>query len=597
MPEISALTGFREDTLDLGFERAGRVSFTLVGYRADDPPLDMDLVWTYTIGASVRLTGHLRQLQERLSPNEDFQRYELTDRLDDVMGEPFLRTVDVDLGPTARFTFNDEKGDGSEQNLQDAIEAVVAASTIITGGVTWIDPAPNTVLIEKNIQIEGRGIGEFISELLKFGPTWRWYYDSANDKLIFRDLSVVNSVDVYLSKIQGKWSLRSPNFNNVIEVDINIDKTNCFESVRLEGLGEFKYTTNVTLDQAWIGSDCLEAKEKAECDQITEPYYPEDYIRCPSFACRFKFPDNFKPAPFSFSLDDGKFATSQDNPIVIEAYIPKRNLGLCKTSKDFPGGQPPPELASSPCIEQETPYEWVDFEWSEVARLSQTTIEVNSCGEKIANFCPKKMYSTLYFWSPPGVEHYDKWPDDPKVLIWEMRAKFWNQEDSLVVEATGGCPNGRVYQRYNVDWVKCFDDEGNPLRDDSTFMQDLADSLLDQVGRPRVSANLLIHLHPRDTFSGLESYTEPDVIPYIDYLGIAIGDAVNINYETPGAGELVAGPGILPNADGAGGDLDWENMNLSVMGLSFNRREQTLSLEVANTAYIFGDRELLSLQR
>jgi len=598
MPEVTTLTGFREDQLEMQFESAWRLSFTLVEKRSDDTPLDMDLVWTYTINGTVRLKGRLRTLEEQISPNEDFQRYELTDGFDDVSREPFLRDreyPDSSSETTARFAFNDERYTG-EENLEDALNAIVNASSILTG-TTFVDPVPSSVLIEKNIQVEGRSIGEMLTQILKFGPAWRWYYDSLNDKAKFIDLTVVKQKEIRLSKLVGQWHLRTPKWDNLVKLNLRIDKSDCYEKIRLEGLGRFRYRPDVQLLPGWF-SQCIEAEHKPACFNLVEPYFPEEISGCPPFACRYLFPNDIRPAAFSFKEEDGKFSVVGDNQIVVMANIPKRNLGRCKEAEDYPGGEIP-EGVDPHCEKQETPWEWADFELVEVATITPPA-DKNSCGEYVVSFCPKRLMSMLPFWSPEGSEHVDEYPTDPKILVWDLFANLWEDLGELVVVKTGGCPNGRVYQRYNIDWVKILDQSGGVVRDDEAFLIDFADQLMEQIGRPKVSGEIQIHLHPRHTGTGDESYTRPDIIPYIDYLGIELGDSINVMYdptETFGVDPYPDGKGVVPDAGPAGTDLTWETMDLRVMGMSFNRAKQSLVLRVANSPFIFGDRPLTNLQR
>jgi hypothetical protein len=593
----------------MGFEQAWRLSFTLVGTRADEPtlPVSMSTVYTYSVNGTVRLQGYIRVLEEKLSPTEDYQRYELTDRFDDIQREPFLRAhPDFPLINTMRFIFNDENSILLENNLNTAIITVAGASSIITG-ISWTSPPTN--LIEKNISMEGRNIGEFITELLKFNPAWRWYYNSSDGKIVLKDLLAASTPkEVFLSKMYGTWSLRSPNYNDVVSVDIRVDKSDCYEKVRLEGFGIFEYKSQVMLKEAWQ-SNCLPNEHKGPCYRLVPPYYvgtikpsnnAGDFITvdtCPEFACWYKMPEDFVPSPFSFS-DDGKFTQSSTNEMLIEANIPSRNKGQCMTPDDFPNGEVPPNVSLEVCNKQPVNdmWAWTDFKWTEVARISPF-IAKNPCGERIINLCPTKMISFLPVWSPPSPAMADGLPGDPNVIIYELRASFWATRGPFIIEATGaGCPNGRVYQRYNIDWIQIYKNSVL-VRDDSVMMQAFADALIKQVGIPKVSATITIHLHPVDVLK----YEYVNNLPAIDIgnggVVIALGDTINISYETLIPGEISTGPGVLPNASQYGTDLTWANMALHVMSMTFNRLEQSLVLEIANSPYIHGDRILENLQR
>lgn len=607
MPEVTDLAGFYEESLERAFEQPARLNFTLQGVRADDPPLDTDLIWTYTVNGVILLKGYLRILEESLSPDGDYQSYTLTDRLKDVERELLL------IDNTARFALNpDNPGDvGFFGNLDELITQIVGTSTIITGIEGSIPP---DILTEKNIEIEGRGIAEVINELLRFAPYLRYYYNSNTDKLKFKDIDNPDIKAVHLSKFLTHWRSRvnspagTPPYADLVEVNLTTDKTDCYQKVRLEGFGVFQEVTKELLAD-W------------HCDK-TEPFFPEDF-RDPcmrdDFAKKFKLPPDSIPAEFGFD-DDGKAKPGQ--LLKLEAYIPARNTGQCIAQNTTDPGSPAsadelktldtlPEDAemavdgSDPirgtvCTDEsgtDNAWLWTDFRWVPIGEVEVPTPDEN--GDYIIR-TTDRMMSMLNVWSPNSPSSM-KIPDNPRITPWKLRATYFEKLGNLVEERDGGCPNGTTFPRVNRDWVtvtRIVDGETVVIRDDQPQMSDMADALFDQISTPKTSGTIRIYLHLIDPTGTLEGAIKVSpfggVNPGNNGVVFDLGDAVNIAYD---ATETDYGIGIIPDYTGPGGDTEWDELEITIMGMTFNRREQSLILQVANTPFIVGDKLVEGLQR
>lgn len=591
MPEVSDLTGFREDTLDIAFEQPARLTFTLEGVRSDDTPLDTEAQWTYTVNGVTHITGYLRILQERLSPTEDFQRYTLTDRWMDVARELLL------LDGSARFTLNPDTGfadDGSsaQNTLGELIELIADQSAILSGSpkVVWPAAAPSDQ-VERNIEVEGRGIAEMIVDLLVYNPDYRLYLNSGTSQLIFKDISSPTSKKVILNKAHTSWADRTPNFSDVCDIDLQSDKTDCYEKVYLEGFGAFEQVT-VDLEQAW---NCAS----------TPPYMPEHFRDDPcmeeDFARLYALPEGIVPAEFSF---DETGRASPNQMIRLEAYRPRRNTGQCVTSDDDPDiGR----FDEARCTERwelgsGNEWQWTDYQWVSVGEVEVPPADEN--GRRYIRM-QDRMMSMLNVWSPNAYEvHVGNGPilaDTPRIEAWEMRATLWQKTGNLIAEKDGGCSNGTTYPRVNTDWaqVTIVDSEGNSsvVRDDSTQMENMRDKLFDQVSRPKTSGSVTIYLHLVDPTATLEGAIKTNPIGGVNLGNVvnlwSLGDGLNIEYD---ATETL-GKGTIPDYNGIGADVDWDALNIVIMGIHYNRIKQTLKLDVANTPYIIGDRLAEGLQR
>ncbi len=688
--DIRGLTGFHEESLEIGFETPTKLTFTIAALRADDPLLDVVPIYDYILnnGTSnvVVLSGYIRQINEKLSPDEDKQTYVLEDRWKDFEQEALLE--DDDFGTqTSRFFLNAdgtvtidgalsgvEPGDnasGPQSTLYKLINALVAKSAIVTC-TEWpetgtdlvaaqIDPTKSGAPIERNIAVEGRGIGEMLTEILKYNPRYRVAINSSTGCLRLVNLETAPVKAVNLDKISGKYYLNNP-ISDVIEVDLNIDRSDCVQHVRLEGRGAFSNQT-VALEGTWLFT----------CPGfiVGTPLYPNDFMSDHNdfasitphdnrywaagtlkdclrrwYASSWVFPAGANPAPYVFNKETGQLSSSGEPEILIEVAQPHRNTKCCDIPATLASlgtqnfAQPllePPEsptlfnncIPLDPSPTDDCPnggrYCWTDKTWVEVARLKKLPklAEVPSIIDLLGTMIvvdryvwdayPQKYFAMLGAWQvcpppegiPPDLTDGNPCPlpCHPHIEPYDVRAHYTEQDGSLVVTASGGCPNGRTHQRYNSDWFDFIDEDGAYVRHDSLFMQQFANNLMIALGRPKVSGTIKIHLYPVNA-----DLTNPDV-----WLGnkeaagtretFRLGDRLNIDYALPRTEDYEIGPGEL--ADGMPGsgpvlavaDKTWANMELNIMSMSFNRREQTLVLNVANSPFVFGDRLVNSLQR
>lgn len=128
-------------------------------------------------------------------------------------------------------------------------------------------------------------------------------------------------------------------------------------------------------------------------------------------------------------------------------------------------------------------------------------------------------------------------------------------------------------------------------------MANMRDRLFEQVARPKTSGTITIYLHLVTPTAVLEGpiKTSPFGGVNVGNPGALweLGDALNILYDP----DETLGKGVIPDYAGIGLDKNWEELDIVVMGIHFDRRGQTLKLDVANTPFIFGDRLSEGLQR
>lgn len=603
--------------------------------------------------------------------------------------------------------------------FKQAIEFFVKDSDVLEGldgvKVVWFDD-PEGILdtkIENNISMESRFIGEIIEEFLRYVPTVRFYYSPQTKQLIAVNLKAGTGKNVLLNRMFTNHFERHQRagtpYSEIMEINIDIDETNCYQSIHLEGSGYYGRVIRTLIPQfpytEYGGAGCEGSLYAA--DLMFNPYYT-------LFGKSYKFPSI--PSPTGF--EGGTYGGSGD--IEIFAMCPFAHRYSCIGNSQQFVNINMPFFGIVECCGQ-LPHVWNDWRWFSLYSMGGD-VKLNSNGDLVIVSPIRLMHSlNIFGFSMFGTAgdvlvptHGHRFTEDipcvdfsaitefdgdncqlpmgPMFVPWVLAAKYWEKRGPLSVYLTGGCFNGKTFTRYNKDWGYAVSDDqindpndssgwpyyggdvtseqfraplfrakdgynldftyggfpvagmenngvifGNPeanvetidadavfvenggievIKDDREKMAAFARNLADVLFIPKVSGTIKIHLFLKDPedISGT-NYNPPLTVPEVSPFGSfgvtwALGDKLSIEYdqyETQGPGEIPSfRTDIAVNNDSNGNAIPtlvnvdpttWDKLNISVVGLHYNRYDQTLTLDVANSAYAYGDRVLEGLQR